>query len=79
MQRISPPPCGKCGAIYIVDPKRIMRYGRGKTDDEIRESVIGFEALYDSMMKCKKGVLWKNQPAHYYLNGIEETLSLIHI
>jgi RNA-directed DNA polymerase len=53
-----------------------MRYGRGKTDDEIRESVIGFEALYDSMMKCKKGVLWKNQPAHYYLNGIEETLKL---
>ena len=59
-----------------MDPKRIMRYGRGKTDDEIRESVIGFEALYDSMMKCKKGVLWKNQPAHYYLNGIEETLKL---
>ena len=53
-----------------------MRYGRGKTDDEIRESVIGFEALYDSMEKCKKGVLWKDQPAYYYLHGIEETLKL---
>ena len=50
-----------------------MRYARGKTDDEIRESIIGFEALYDSMMKCKKGVLWKDQPAYYYLHGIEET------
>lgn len=53
-----------------------MRYARGKTDDEIRESIIGFEALYDSMMKCKKGVLWKDQPAYYYLHGIEETLKL---
>lgn len=53
-----------------------MRYGNDKTENEIIESVIGFEPLYESMMKCKKGVLWKNQPAHYYLNGIEETIKL---
>ena len=49
------------------------------------EEVIGFEALYDSMHKCKKGVIWKESVAHYVLNSLEETyklneqLSLIHI
>lgn len=40
------------------------------------EEVIGFEALYDSMHKCKKGVLWKESVAHYVLNGLEETYKL---
>lgn len=51
-------------------------YLKSKTDEEILESIIGFEALYKSLYKCKKGVLWKNQPAHFYLNGIEEILKL---
>ena len=76
MQRASPSPCGKCAAKYMRRNKKIMRYGNDKTENEIIESVIGFEPLYESMMKCKKGVLWKNQPAHYYLNGIEETIKL---
>ncbi len=37
------------------------------------ESVIGFDALYDSMLKCKKGVLWKDSVAAYYHRGIERT------
>lgn len=45
-------------------------------NQEIVESIIGSEALYESMMKCKKGVIWKDSVAHYYLNGIEETLKL---
>lgn len=40
------------------------------------ESIIGFDALYESMMKCKKGVIWKDSVASYYLNGIERTLKL---
>lgn len=40
------------------------------------EDIIGFEALYDSMCKCRKGVMWKGSAAHYVLNGIEETLKL---
>lgn len=47
-----------------------------KENQEIIESIIGAEALYESMMKCKKGVIWKDSVAHYYLNGIEETLKL---
>ena len=43
--------------------------------EEIAENVIGFEPLLDSMYKCKKGVIWKDSVAHYYLNGIEETLN----
>lgn len=43
-------------------------------NDEL--SVIGFDALYESMMKCKKGVLWKDSTAAYYLRGIERTLKL---
>lgn len=40
------------------------------------ENVVGFEALYESAMKCKKGVLWKDSVAHYILNIIEETIKL---
>lgn len=44
--------------------------------ESIEESVIGFEALYSSMEKCRKGVIWKDSVAHYVLNAIEETLKL---
>ena len=40
------------------------------------ESVIGFDALYDSMLKTKKGVLWKDSVAAYYHRGIERTEKL---
>lgn len=40
------------------------------------EEIIGFDALYDSMHKCKKGVIWKESVAHYVLNGLEETYKL---
>ena len=40
------------------------------------ESVIGFDALYDSMMKCKKGVAWKDSVAAFYHRGIERTARL---
>ena len=40
------------------------------------DDVIGFEALYESAMKCKKGVLWKDSVAHYILNLVEETVKL---
>jgi len=43
-------------------------------DDE--ESVIGFEALYRSMMMCRKGVLWKDSVAAYYHRGVERTEKL---
>lgn len=42
------------------------------------ESVAGFEALSKSTLKCIKGVLWKDTPAHYFLNNIEENLVLEH-
>lgn len=38
--------------------------------------VADFSSLYESMEKCRKGVLWKSSVAHYYLHGIEETLKL---
>lgn len=40
------------------------------------DDIIGFEALYESAMKCKKGVIWKDSVAHYILNIIEETVKL---
>lgn len=40
------------------------------------EDVIGFDALYQSMMKTKKGVLWKDSVAAYYHRGIERTEKL---
>lgn len=40
------------------------------------ESVIGFDALFISMLKCKKGVIWKGSAASFFLNGIERTIKL---
>lgn len=40
------------------------------------ESVIGFDALYESMMRCKKGVIWKDSVAAYYHRAIERTEKL---
>lgn len=40
------------------------------------EEIIGFEALYESMQRCKKSVIWKDSVAHYVLNGLEETYKL---
>lgn len=41
-----------------------------------QEEIIGFEALYQSMRQCQKGVMWKGSVAHYVLNGLEETYKL---
>lgn len=40
------------------------------------ELVIGFDALYESMNKCRKGVMWKDSTAGYVLNGIDRTINL---
>lgn len=40
------------------------------------EEVTDFGHLYQSMQKCKRGVIWKDSVASYTLNGIERTLNL---
>jgi len=40
------------------------------------ESVIGFDALYESMCKCRRGVSWKSSVASFILNGIESVAKL---
>lgn len=45
-------------------------------DDELKESVVGFDALYRSMDVCKHNVMWKASTSRYVLNAIEETLKL---
>lgn len=40
------------------------------------ETVIGFESLYESMNKCRKGVIWKDSVASFCLNGIERCTTL---
>nr|DAZ65520.1 MAG TPA: hypothetical protein [Caudoviricetes sp.] len=41
-----------------------------------KEKIIGFEALYKSMKKCAKGVLWKDSVAFFYHNWVREILRL---
>lgn len=45
-------------------------------DDEVLDSIIGFDALYQSMYRCRANVGWKDSVAHFCLNGIEETIKL---
>lgn len=44
-------------------------------DSEI-EKIIGYEALYASMLKCQVGVMWKASVAHFVLNGASEISKL---
>ena len=37
------------------------------------ENIIDYDALWESAMKCKRGVLWKPSTKHYNLNAVEET------
>lgn len=37
-----------------------------------KEDIIGFEPLWDSMMKCKRGVMWKSSVTNFVLNGLTE-------
>lgn len=45
-------------------------------ENNILDEVIGAEALYASMNKCRKGVLWKDSAASFFLNGIERCMNL---
>lgn len=40
------------------------------------EEALSFEALYESMWKCKRGKTWKASVARFVEHGIEETLKL---
>lgn len=40
------------------------------------EELIDFDALYDSMLKCRKGVTWKPSVARFVLNPLEECIKL---
>lgn len=40
------------------------------------EDSFSFESLYESMLKCKKGKLWKASVARFHLHGVEEVLKL---
>ena len=40
------------------------------------ENIIGFDALWESMQKCCRGVMWKGSVAKYVLNGVQEILKL---
>lgn len=55
------------GVIYIMEPTE---------DNAILEKVVGFDALYESLLKCIRGYLYKDSVAHFFLNGIESVLKL---
>ena len=40
------------------------------------EEIIGYEALWESMLKCKSGVIWKDSVAKFFLNGVSEVQKL---
>ncbi len=41
-----------------------------------KEDIIDADALWDSMVKCRKSVSWKPSVKHFTLNGVEETLKM---
>ena len=62
---------------------RGMSYVRGGNNNPIMdiEKVIGYDALYDSMCKCAKGVKWKGTVAyyrHHWTNEIRKLSDQLH-
>ncbi len=55
-----------------------MRYVHGGNNNPImdKESVIGYDALYESMRKCAKGVKWKGTVAYYRHHWTDEIRKL---
>lgn len=51
------------------------RYDSEETMTEFDKSVE-FEALYDSMWRCRCGKMWKASVARFVIHGIDETLKL---
>ena len=44
--------------------------------EKIKQKVISDEALFQSMMKCKKGVLYKSSVSYFYLHCMDEITKL---
>ena len=40
------------------------------------EDIIGFDALWESLMKCKRGVIWKDSVAAFLLDGVQNIAKL---
>lgn len=40
------------------------------------DDIISFDALYKSMKKCQKGVIWKDSTIHFVHNAVEEVIKL---
>lgn len=57
-------------------PMRLPGCKRGESQQEDEEATIGYDALYDSMERCMRGVSWKASVAHFVLNAPEEVLKL---
>jgi len=47
-----------------------------ETNNNQLADVIGFDALYESMQKCCRGVRWKESTLYFYLHAIERTMQL---
>ena len=41
------------------------------------DRIIDYDALWESAMKCKRGVIWKPSAKHYNLNAVEETHRMV--
>ena len=56
---------------------RFPREGRPTSAPGISiEDVIGYEALWEAMLKCRLGVMWKASVASFVLNGAENVSKL---
>ena len=45
-------------------------------EESIKESIIGYEALWNSMLKCQCGVRWKPSVKDFVINAPEEVFKM---
>ena len=51
-------------------------YTKMETNNNRTADVTGFDALYDSMWKCSRGVRWKESTLYFNLHAVEKTMRL---
>jgi hypothetical protein len=70
-------PAGRLNNTSAMQTTKSAGFAINAEDTLFYDNIIGFDALYQSMMKCKKGVMWKASVASYRLNAIERTIGLM--
>ena len=71
-------PCRKAKQYLsdVIGPRPSITIHRKDYRKMDMEAIIGFDALWESMMKCRRGVIWKDSAAGFCLDAVRQVSKL---